>query len=572
MVSVQTLHTRIAKILDIKWGSIENPTKLPRRITYGKPPEIFDEYSNNEYHDIYVYGGSDDPDTWFQGRQYWHKITFNIDVISSPNRSMSNYEDYYGNHNYILEKTLDFMSEIVTSNNVANQITYEGLDNIQLKDNPMQGSIILYDRIKYLAESNSEYVVGDYSSETPPSEPCPPDLIKPTISNGTYTTGDGVITLSFHENLMTFTPSLMSLTDGTTTLTMSGGTLSGNVVKFTLSETNRLKFLNAPSLIMTLSTNAVKDNANNFLQGISFFLTIQDTEKPKFVSGIYNRNTGLTTLNFTETINTFDGTKLTLKSGSLNASLSSAASKSGSILTETLSGTNKTQFDSIDSMSLDIDGGAITDESNNEIEASTDNAIVVSVPDPLSSIAFWGRYSLDNTLNDTSGNSRTLSGSGSYLTGKYGQSFKPGRFSTLLTHTWARNSDYDICFWFYMGINSSSFTFYKNNQFYVRLNQTNPNITLNSTTHTLSGITRPTAGTWTFIRIRFDYLSGSTGNFALYVGDGSWTSNNTSSGSTLDNRFVFSGQRLDNRIDNLAIKIGSLFSESEVTAIKDNGL
>ena len=232
------------------------------------------------------------------------------------------------------------------------------------------------------------------------------DTIKPAFSSATFTTGSGVLKVTFSENLnqTTHDASKMHIrnageSSGGVTLSNAMITTNGtNSITFTLNSTNRdtVNGLAAPQL--DIDAGAVRDTSGNLIAAASDqAITVNDTLKPTVSSVAYSSGSGVLTVTFSENLNqtTHDASKMHIRnagesSGGVTLSNAMITTNGTNSITFTLNSTNRDTVNGLAAPQLDIDAGAVRDTSGNLIAAASDQAITVNdtLKPTVSSVAY----------------------------------------------------------------------------------------------------------------------------------------------------------------------------------------
>ena len=215
------------------------------------------------------------------------------------------------------------------------------------------------------------------------------DITPPTFVSATYSTGNGVLTITFSEpiggtaNLSQLHVRESGQSSGGATLTGASQSVSGSTLTVTLTAAQQttLAGLTAPEL--DIDAGAVSDaNSNGIDASPDRAITVDDTTKPTFVSATYSTGSGSLVITFSEPIGgTANLSQLHVRESgqsSGGATLTGASqSVSGSTLTVALTAAQQTTLAGLATPQLDIDAGAVSDANDNGINASADRAITV---------------------------------------------------------------------------------------------------------------------------------------------------------------------------------------------------
>ncbi len=220
------------------------------------------------------------------------------------------------------------------------------------------------------------------------------DTTKPTFSSVTYATGSGVLTVTFSENLDSSKHNASKIhvrntgqSSGGVTLSNSMITANGtNSITFTLSSTDKstVNAMTAPQIDM--EAGAVRDTSGNQIDTTTNqTITVNDTILPTFNSATYATGSGVLKVTFSEALNqtTHDASKIHVRNtgqstGGVTLSNSMITTNGTDSITFTLSNTHKGTVNAMTTPQLDIDAGAVSDTSGNEIAAAADQTITVN--------------------------------------------------------------------------------------------------------------------------------------------------------------------------------------------------
>ena len=242
------------------------------------------------------------------------------------------------------------------------------------------------------------------------------DITPPTFVSATYSTGNGVLTITFSEpiggtaNLSQLHVRESGQSSGGATLTGASQSVSGSTltVALTAAQQTTLACLTTPQL--DIDAGAVSDaNANGIDASADNAITVDDTTPPTFVSATYSTfsepiggTANLSQLHVRESGQSSGGATLTGASQSV----------SGSTLTVALTAAQQTTLAGLATPQLDIDAGAVSDANSNGIDASADNAITVedtTKPTFVSATYSTGSGSLVITFSEPIGGTANLS-------------------------------------------------------------------------------------------------------------------------------------------------------------------
>ncbi len=224
------------------------------------------------------------------------------------------------------------------------------------------------------------------------------DTILPTFSSATFTTGSGILHITFSEALNQATHDaskfhVRNTGESTGGVILSNAMITANgtdSITFTLDSTNAATVNAMPAPQIDMEAGAVRDAAGNEIAAAADqTITINDTTPPEFTSATFTTGDGVLAINFSEP----------LKAAAHNASkihimglglLRGDAALSNSMITD--NGTDSITFglgaqyaDTINALSgpkLDIERGAVSDTSGNQIAAASDLPITVKDTTP----------------------------------------------------------------------------------------------------------------------------------------------------------------------------------------------
>ena len=220
------------------------------------------------------------------------------------------------------------------------------------------------------------------------------DTIKPTFSSAAYTTGSGQLTMTFSEELDSskHVPTRLHIrASGSSTggVTLSNGTITANgtnSLTITLSSSDRTTVAGLTTPQLDIDAGAVSDTSGNQIAAAADqAITINDTTKPTFTSATYKTGSGQLAITFSEPLDASKHvpTKLHVResgsnSGGVTLSNGTITTNGTNSLTITLSNTDRTTVAGLTTPQLDIDAGAVSDTSGNQIAAIADQSITIN--------------------------------------------------------------------------------------------------------------------------------------------------------------------------------------------------
>ena len=220
------------------------------------------------------------------------------------------------------------------------------------------------------------------------------DTTRPTIASTTYATGDGILSITFSEALNTTMHDASKIHVRDTGQNSNGVTLSNSIITtngtssitFDLSnaDTSTVNAMTTPQI--DIDAGAVRDTSGNTIAAISDqTITINDTIKPTFSSAVYTTGSGELAITFSESLDSTKhvASKLHIResgsnTGGVTLSNGTITTNGTSSLTITLSNSDRTTVAGLTTPQLDIEAGAVSDTSGNQIAAAADQAITVN--------------------------------------------------------------------------------------------------------------------------------------------------------------------------------------------------
>ena len=253
------------------------------------------------------------------------------------------------------------------------------------------------------------------------------DIAGPVLTSAAYNTGTGILNITFsvslHPNIDLGKMYVHEAGQSTGDFTLEGVGWSGiqysHIMRLTPVQKNIINAMSTPQL--DIDEGAVRDwLGESNAETINYPIDVTDGIAPVFVSATYNTGTGVLDMTFSEPISdnvTFSGLHIresNQTSGGVTLTDASSQSVSSSTLTVTLSASQRDTANAIvGTPQLDIDEGAVTDTSNNQIVASTDN--LISVTDGIAPVFVSAQYTtgsgiLNMTFSEPISDNVTLSG------------------------------------------------------------------------------------------------------------------------------------------------------------------
>ena len=219
------------------------------------------------------------------------------------------------------------------------------------------------------------------------------DSTKPTFSSAAYKTDSGELTIIFSEPLDSskHVPTKLHVREsGSNTggVTLSNGTITTNgtsSLTITLSNSDRTTVAGLTTPQLDIDAGAVSDTAGNQIAAVSDqAITVNDTIKPTFSSASYKTGSGQLKITFSEPLYPAKHvpTKLHVResgsnTGGVTLSNGTITTNGTNSLTITLSNSDRTTVAGLTTPQLDIEAGAVSDTSGNQIAAAADQAITV---------------------------------------------------------------------------------------------------------------------------------------------------------------------------------------------------
>ena len=245
------------------------------------------------------------------------------------------------------------------------------------------------------------------------------DTTKPTIISAIYKTGTGELTITFSEPLNSTTHDTSKIHIRNTGQSSGGVTLSNSIITnngtnsitFDLSSTDTTTVNSMATPQLDIEQGAVRDQSGNQISAAADqTITVNDTTKPTILSAIYKTGNGILNITFSEPLNstTHDTSKIHIRntgqsSGGVTLSNSIITNNGTNSITFDLSSTDTTTVNSMATPQLDIEQGAVRDQSGNQISAAADQTITVNdttKPTILSAIYKTGNGILNITFSE----------------------------------------------------------------------------------------------------------------------------------------------------------------------------
>lgn len=147
------IHKKIVEQLTTLWDNESDPTYKPYKIQANAYPDTKQLYGakNNSY--VVVWKGSDSPSVYFGGKSIYHRITFSIDVVTLP-KNTDDYEKRLEQQDYIVDKTMGYMTELVQGISGLIQLIYEG-QKVLTDIEPLKGNWYFRTQLLYRADFTS---------------------------------------------------------------------------------------------------------------------------------------------------------------------------------------------------------------------------------------------------------------------------------------------------------------------------------------------------------------------------------------------------------------------------------
>ena len=212
------------------------------------------------------------------------------------------------------------------------------------------------------------------------------DTVRPSFDSAAYVSSTGILALTFDEPISGGSfPSKIHVhesgqSSGGVTLTGASWTTSGSTVKFFLESSHKSGIASLGTPQLDINPGAVSDVAGNKIARTPDRpITINDTTPPTFDSSTYDEDAGILRITFSEPIYGLatDLSKIHVRDSGQSSggvALTGAADQPVSVgtLTVRLSASQQSTVNAMSTPQLDIDAGAISDTSTNQIAATTD--------------------------------------------------------------------------------------------------------------------------------------------------------------------------------------------------------
>ena len=215
------------------------------------------------------------------------------------------------------------------------------------------------------------------------------DTVRPSFDSAAYVSSTGILALTFDEPLSgAARPSMIHVREsgqssGGVTLTGASGTTSGSTVKLFLTSSHKSGIAALGTTQLDIDADAVSDAAGNKIaRTVDRPITVNDTTPPTFGSSTYDEDAGILRITFSEPIYGLatDLSKIHIResgqsSGGTTLTGATVQPVSVDTLTARLSASQQSTVNAMSTPQLDIDAGAISDTSTNQIAATTDHPI-----------------------------------------------------------------------------------------------------------------------------------------------------------------------------------------------------
>ncbi len=214
-------------------------------------------------------------------------------------------------------------------------------------------------------------------------------LLPVAPSSSTYTTGDGTLVVEFSEPVTMVDYTKLYIRDaGRSSIDIvladvSDKTHDTDTMTFTLDSDQRTAFDTMLIPYLAVDHAAVHGQFDNPILEGYHILTVHDTEPPGFASAAYHTGQGMITITFDEAVFIPDYSKMHIRdSGNSTGGITLVGVDATyqnrlDILFVTLNASQRTAFGDLTAPELDIDAGAVRDESDNPIVATSDQTIVI---------------------------------------------------------------------------------------------------------------------------------------------------------------------------------------------------
>ena len=217
------------------------------------------------------------------------------------------------------------------------------------------------------------------------------DTTKPTFSAAVYYMGNSTLTITYNEFISKTAHDSAKVHIRNTGQSSGGVTLSNSMItnNGTNSITYRLPDANAAMVnIMAapqldIDAGAVSDISGNRIAAVSDqSITVHDTLLPTLIRATYYTNNGTISILFSETIQSVDGSKISITNGTSTVYLSGIVTVSASVVTATLNSTDQSKFANATTLSLTMGQNGVMDTAGNGIASITQNMTIYPTPQP----------------------------------------------------------------------------------------------------------------------------------------------------------------------------------------------
>ena len=227
------------------------------------------------------------------------------------------------------------------------------------------------------------------------------DVTPPTLASSSYNTGTGILNITFSEPLgtgITYSGIKLAGENGNVTLdAVTPKRHSARTIIATLDAAQRTTVGDA--ITLTVSAGAVADTAGNGIAQATVTVDVTDGILPALSSSSYNMDTGIFNMTFSEPLN---GTaihydRLHIRdTGQLIGGISlgdvatRAVDPSSTTITLTLSAVQRQMVNGMAAPQLDIEAGAVSDTTGNEIAAAPDRPVTIidGIPPTVTSSSY----------------------------------------------------------------------------------------------------------------------------------------------------------------------------------------
>ncbi len=148
------------------------------------------------------------------------------------------------------------------------------------------------------------------------------DNAAPYVTGATYYAATGILSLKMNEPVASAQPSMMTMNDTGSPVTLSGGAdIAGDALSVALSEQNRTRFASSPSLSISMSEGAITDQAGNDILEVSYYDVAVPSPTMTLVGGAYSNDDGIVSMVFSENVTGISLEQITMQAGSNQYSL-----------------------------------------------------------------------------------------------------------------------------------------------------------------------------------------------------------------------------------------------------------